>query len=95
MIALDWGSIRNLRGWGCIQEWGSIQADTVCTIPKLWVQMLFSKKTVGVAATNAPTLTTPLHLFEMVSCHLLVDGIFESVLGSFDILESVDVSSTT
>ena len=29
MIALDWGSIRNLRGWGCIQEWGSIQADTV------------------------------------------------------------------
>ena len=29
MIALDWGSIRNLRGWGCIQEWGSIQAHTV------------------------------------------------------------------
>ena len=32
MIALDWGSIRNLRGWGCIQEWGSIQADTVLRI---------------------------------------------------------------
>ena len=36
MIALDWGSIRNLRGWGCIQEWGSIQADTVTNFKRLW-----------------------------------------------------------
>ena len=25
MIALDWGSIRNLRGWGCISIWPSVQ----------------------------------------------------------------------
>ena len=58
-----------------------------------WVQMLFfKKKTVGVAVPNAITLTTPLHFFEMVSGYLLVDGLFESALGSFDVLES-DVSS--
>ena len=25
----DWGFISFSKGWGCIQEWGCIQADTV------------------------------------------------------------------
>ena len=28
LSALDWGCIRNLKGWGCNQEWGSIWVDT-------------------------------------------------------------------
>ena len=28
-LVFDWGSIIISEGWGCIQEWGCIQADTV------------------------------------------------------------------
>ena len=28
----DWGCISFFKGWGCIQEWGCIQADTVCKV---------------------------------------------------------------
>ena len=38
-LVFDWGSINISRGWGCIQEWGSNQADTVITnkkVIKLW-----------------------------------------------------------
>ena len=31
-LVFDWGSINISNGWGCIQEWGSINADTVFAI---------------------------------------------------------------
>ena len=31
MPFFDWGLISFLQGCGCIQEWGYIQADMVCT----------------------------------------------------------------
>ena len=53
LSALDWGCIRNLKGWGCNQEWGSIRADTVFQIhfipksllsfPLWWQKKLVSK----------------------------------------------------
>ena len=34
----DWGYIRFFNGWGCIEEWGCIQADTDSNLGT-WIKM--------------------------------------------------------
>ena len=51
MSFFNWGYISFFKGWGCIQEWGCIQADTV------WVDILVKNPNIFNKCLNTVLLT--------------------------------------